>query len=872
MQNKGLVYAIAGLLHDIGKFGQRADVKLDESKYISPETKKLSGSICRTSQSGYPTHQHVLWTSQFIENHSQKFQNAGLLGENGINSMINLAAYHHKPASPEQAIITLADHWSSGLDRNTDKYLEPNPDYGKDKFKSVPLLSVFEKLSTDVNKNGLDTNWGYNLQKYGRGENIFPVPALEINNKEKYKSLWKEFENEFKNLPDGNTENFLYSLFHLLKIYTWYIPASTMDYPDNSLFEHLKTTGAFANCLSVYRDINPDAFDSVSGNRLAVKNGHFPVILFCGDISGIQSFIYNISNKSAMKGLKGRSFYVQLLAETLSAEILKLTGLSIINQVYAAGGKFYLLLPNTLEVISILEQYKKDLQLNLWEQHKGKLAVNMAWIPFTMHQVKENKFLSIQTAEEPDTYRDVGELWALLAKKTSDEKKKKFNHVIIENFNELFYASGIGGDIQVCAVSGDEISDKEKGVLKPEDVEQGLNAQSELIVSKNVKEQIELGKSLYNASYLTELMPGKDRGFNVGQQTQWAITQDTHNHSILKWINLDWEGDINLTPEKFTAHEDAGLGFRMYGGIRMATNNYEKRPKTLEELCIRDDQQHSTEDESNSDKLGILRLDVDNLGNLFMNGFKRVSNNGTETNAASFSSLATLSALFEQYFGGYLNTIRNNEKYEGNINIIYSGGDDVFAVGRWDKLTDFAIECRTKFREFVCGREDISISGGLAIVRPKFPIAKASDLAGELEEKAKNYEFKIDNAVLKKNAITLFGIELNWEREIPFVETCKNDLVAWIFYKKWISKGLLMKMFSYYQSYCENKEEWKWQSAYTISRLIKLAKDEDQIECLKTISKLLITGNYKNQYQPIRFDAFIAACRWAELEIKNLKS
>ena len=104
-----------------------------------------------------------------------------------------------------------------------------------------------------------------------------------------------------------------------------------MDYPDNSLFEHLKTTGAFAHCLAAYRSNHAEAF-SYSGNRLQLGKDHFPVLLFCGDVSGIQSFIYNISNKSAMKSLKGRSFYIQLLAETIANEIIAACKASAINK------------------------------------------------------------------------------------------------------------------------------------------------------------------------------------------------------------------------------------------------------------------------------------------------------------------------------------------------------------------------------------------------------------------------------------------------------------------------------------------------------------------------------------------------------------
>ena len=70
-----------------------------------------------------------------------------------------------------------------------------------------------------------------------------------------------------------------------------------------------------------------------------------------------------------MKGLKGRSFYVQLLTETISEELLQTCGASITNLIYAAGGKFYILVPNTSQVNDAIETYKQQInQIIYWSQ------------------------------------------------------------------------------------------------------------------------------------------------------------------------------------------------------------------------------------------------------------------------------------------------------------------------------------------------------------------------------------------------------------------------------------------------------------------------------------------------------------------------
>ncbi|MBK6329266.1 MAG: type III-A CRISPR-associated protein Cas10/Csm1 [Bacteroidetes bacterium] len=504
MENS-LLYALAGLLHDIGKFGQRADVSFDYSKELDTQSKNLAGHICNWSEKGYFTHQHVLWTNRFLETHKNLFEKVNLYGE-GENNMFNLACYHHKPATLEHAIITMADHWSSGIDRNSDRVLGKNATYGRDSFRSVPFMSIFSELSTLKNPTGLTSgDFGYPLQPLSINEDIFPIPSAEINLKEAYPKLWQSFNEEVCKIDTKDAIAFIYTLFHLLKKYTWYIPASTMDYPNCSLFEHLKTTSAFSHCIHSYYTENKDAFSFSALNKLNLDSKHYPVKMVCGDISGIQSFIYNISNKSAMKGLKGRSFYVQLPTETISEELLQTCGASITNLIYAAGGKFYILVPNTSQVNDAIETYKQQIQEKLWDEYAGKITVHIASVDFSMQ--KEGEELKVCTPSFTEKIH-VGELWKLLAEKTSRQKKIKYNHIVSTRFDELFTPFGQGGDINVCAVTSEELSKSNAVNLELKYREQG-ESDDDVLVSKAVHKQIEIGSKLYDARYLVKHIKGK---------------------------------------------------------------------------------------------------------------------------------------------------------------------------------------------------------------------------------------------------------------------------------------------------------------------------------------------------------------------------
>lgn len=71
-------------------------------------------------------------------------------------------------------------------------------------------------------------------------------------------------------------------------------------------------------------------------------------LLVKGDFSGIQEFIFNTKSKGAAKTLKGKSFYVQILAELAIECIFTNTSITSdkeLHTVYNGGGNFYLLIP-----------------------------------------------------------------------------------------------------------------------------------------------------------------------------------------------------------------------------------------------------------------------------------------------------------------------------------------------------------------------------------------------------------------------------------------------------------------------------------------------------------------------------------------------
>ena len=141
--------------------------------------------------------------------------------------------------------------------------------------------------------------------------------------------------------------------------------------------------------------------------------------------------------------------------------------------------------------------------------------------------------------------------------------------------------------------------------------------------------------------------------------------------------------------------------------------------------------------------LGVVRLDVDALGAVFASGLGE---------QRSLSRTATLSRELETFFSGYVNTLAKDHY----MYITYAGGDDLFAVGSWINALEFSRALRRDFDRFSGNNPNLTFSGGLLFCKPDFPIGRAAEAAGELEERAKGFS--------GKNAACLFGEVVSWER------------------------------------------------------------------------------------------------------------
>lgn len=104
-------------------------------------------------------------------------------------------------------------------------------------------------------------------------------------------------------------------------------------------------------------------------------------LLYTADFSRIQRFIYTVHTESALRSLRSRSFFLELLMEHYMDELLDSCGLTRTNIIYSGGGHCYLLLPNTATVQQTLADWNRAFNGWLNEQFGVQLFLANGWTP-----------------------------------------------------------------------------------------------------------------------------------------------------------------------------------------------------------------------------------------------------------------------------------------------------------------------------------------------------------------------------------------------------------------------------------------------------------------------------------------------------------
>ena len=387
--------ALAGFLHDIGKFAERAKIKVAPQMLEDNKQRYCPYHKEHEHDKGWFSHVHAAYTGMavdILEQHAPK-----LIGDDVYpfgswkstdvdDSLINAAAAHHKPDTFLQWIIATADRVASGFEREAfEKY---NHAEEKNHYQSRQL-TLFEQIGK------VDENFAYRyVLKPLSPASIFPVKAQGCEVKDdkaaqaEYLNLWQQFETGLQDIPASHRKQLPLWLDHFdscWQTYTHSIPSATAfgAKPDVSLYDHSKAVAALAVALWRYHhDRGDDAKQATVNMRERMDWNEEKLILIQGDFFGIQNFIFaqgGDSTKKAAKLLRGRSFYVSLITECAALAVLEALNLPTTSQIINAAGKFLIVAPNTEETIVALASVQK--RFNDWflANSYGLSGLGLAW-------------------------------------------------------------------------------------------------------------------------------------------------------------------------------------------------------------------------------------------------------------------------------------------------------------------------------------------------------------------------------------------------------------------------------------------------------------------------------------------------------------
>ncbi len=187
-------------------------------------------------------------------------------------------------------------------------------------------------------------------------------------------------------------------------------------------------------------------------------------------------------------------------------------------------------------------------------------------------------------------------------------------------------------------------------------------------------------------------------------------------------------------------------------------------------------------------------MDADNLGFIISQGVRPRLPEGNQgalsaVPGGSLARLAGLSRTLELFFGGYIEELLR-ERFS-DVYLVYSGGDDLVAIGPWSRILDLAGEIREQFRRFTADNPVWSLSAGVAVINPHVPVLVAIAEADRLLEVSKNIvgagilpypppeDVSAAGESPKKNRITVFETSIPWDEFGPMMAQAKR-LTTWV--------------------------------------------------------------------------------------------
>lgn len=752
---------LSALLHDIGKFLHRGG-------------KKYKG-----------THDEA--TATFIKNYKNELRNDSLYD---IDLVRVIASHHHmskEDSAKDEFFFNKSDEEFERIWRlirivkRADSYSCAERDIEEPRRKDVgskraPLDSIFSIINLDNRQHGNEIFCKYHVSKL-HPTSSFPAPIKELDVNE-IPDLINDFETTIPNFSDYKTfDDVIIVWLNLLEKYTCSIPSDTRyELSDVSLYDHLRSSAAIAVCL-YKRHVAKRQPKRMS------KTNEF--IFVGGDFSGIQDYIFDITNRGsggASKRLRARSFFISLFAEVTIHKILHELELPLLCNIFSAGGKFLLFTPNIEGVEDTLKRVKIEIEREIHDTFFDQFSFLISWKVIKGFRKEFKIYSFFKVAEEM--------FYSLEA-----EKARKSRSVLITKDDgkwniDAFKASRLYGSYQGsgdCKICG-------KGPALFDDTVTGVKESCYICH----RDKFIIGQKLPKAGYVAFGKGQFDPNIEGNKIIIFKPIIEDHKKKDGYYVEILQKKTINdeyyLIYKIEEKNEDSKINetkpyFRKYYANHVPTDT-KGTILSFEEIALLS----RWEKEGRlygSDILGVLKADIDNLGLIFSKGFenpRKIEEGFSDIDRKTTSRFLTMSRMLELFFTGWIKEIMTHNskpiieafsETEGipikdfdeyligsninfkNIYTVYSAGDDMVLVGPWETMIIFSLFLNLWFNKYVCKNESLTLSAGLAFIKPKHPIASAIKQAELLLEKSKEKG---------KKRITLFGTTVEWDRLYELID------------------------------------------------------------------------------------------------------
>lgn len=529
---------------------------------------------------------------------------------NSIEKEISLFAKYHRKELTEELrnrsdidnrtknllwIVYEADNLSSKEGKETEDNFNPG----------TPLISVFS--SVNFNKKEIKKK-AYPLTTLDFEKFVFPGYERDgAEDRIKHKNYGDFFADFKQEIPDLYPDLIL----SFLERETTFIPARTGEDEDVSLFDHLKTTCAIASCLYLYHKNELDKYvEEDIKNRTENK-----YLLVCGGISGIQKFVYNITSKGGLRLLRARSFLLEMISQDVVQELLERLNLTRANLLYCAGGDFFVLAPNIEENRKKVDDLKKELNRKLLEKFEGDIYYTLNYTEF-----------------KGEDFYNFWDIWNRVYEKISDEKSKKFQDVLIETPEEVLMEKDHRDKTIKCEAC--------KKYVNTEYIRKVDKGDEVLEYCKDCVELLNVGGKLVVAGNRYILRFKNRDNFDLELPfSKIKITDRIENDvDTVFYIN-----SFEPPKEIFSLKKQKDFTF-----VTLPLGNYIYETCDLDELSKKS---------TGAKKIGVLRMDVDNLGKIFKEGLQK--------DKKTISRVTNLSRFLDYFFKVYINLL--GEFKEKNI-------------------------------------------------------------------------------------------------------------------------------------------------------------------------------------------------------------